>query len=104
MVLSALETQGQLPDLFHDGTAGARQLSVKKLLNERELYTKLMDLSTHLDQVAAGLNAGRGTAGLLLQDRALYENMNRTVTEMRDLLADIRKDPKKYLRVSVSIF
>jgi hypothetical protein len=30
--------------------------------------------------------------------------MNRTVTELRDLLAEIRRDPKKYLRVHVSIF
>jgi hypothetical protein len=30
--------------------------------------------------------------------------MNATIAEMRQLFADIRKDPKKYLRVSVSIF
>jgi hypothetical protein len=30
--------------------------------------------------------------------------MNRAVLELRDLLAEVRKDPKKYLRVHVSIF
>jgi hypothetical protein len=30
--------------------------------------------------------------------------MNRTVTELRNLFSDIRKDPKKYLNVKVSIF
>ena len=45
-----------------------------------------------------------GTAGSLLNDRQLYDNMNSTMKEMQGLLADIRKDPKKYLRVSVSIF
>jgi hypothetical protein len=30
--------------------------------------------------------------------------MNRAVTELRDLFADIRKDPNKFLRVRVSIF
>jgi phospholipid/cholesterol/gamma-HCH transport system substrate-binding protein len=61
-------------------------------------------MSAKVDEVVAGLNRGEGTAGKLLRDEALYENMNRAVTELRDLLADIRKDPKKYLRVSVSIF
>jgi hypothetical protein len=30
--------------------------------------------------------------------------MNRTMTEMQQLLADIRKDPKKFLNVRMSIF
>ena len=43
-------------------------------------------------------------AGALLQDKQLYENMNTTVSEVRALIAEIRKDPKKYLNVRVSIF
>ena len=30
--------------------------------------------------------------------------MNGTVSEMRALIAEIKKDPKKYLNVKVSIF
>jgi hypothetical protein len=30
--------------------------------------------------------------------------MNQAVGELRGLIADIRKDPKKYLNVKVSIF
>ncbi len=50
------------------------------------------------------LNEGQGTAGLLLQDKQLYENMNGVVTDMRSLLVEIKKDPKKFLNVKVSIF
>lgn len=57
-----------------------------------------------MDTLVANLSAGQGTAGQLLQDQRLYETMTQAATEMRSLLADIRKDPKKYLRVSVSIF
>ena len=80
-----------------EGTAG-------KLLTDNELYARLNDVSARVDQVVAGLDAGRGTAGQLLRDRELYDNMNGAVKELRALLSDIRKDPKKYLRVSVSIF
>jgi hypothetical protein len=41
---------------------------------------------------------------MLLHDQQLYETMNRAADELRDLLAAIRKDPKKYLHISVSIF
>jgi phospholipid/cholesterol/gamma-HCH transport system substrate-binding protein len=48
--------------------------------------------------------AGQGTAGKLLHDAQLYENMSAAVTELRGLVSDIRKDPKKYLNVKVSLF
>jgi phospholipid/cholesterol/gamma-HCH transport system substrate-binding protein len=80
-----------------EGTAG-------KLLTDQQLYDRLNSMSSRIDQVVAGLEAGRGTAGQLLQDRALYENMNRAVLELRELLAEVRKDPRKYLNVRVSIF
>ena len=42
--------------------------------------------------------------GRLMQDRQLYDNINKTVTELHDLVADIRKDPKKFLSAKISIF
>ena len=47
---------------------------------------------------------GEGTAGQLLKDKQLYENMNGAVNDLRALLTAIQKDPKKYLNVKVSIF
>jgi phospholipid/cholesterol/gamma-HCH transport system substrate-binding protein len=50
------------------------------------------------------VNDGQGTVGQLLKDKQLYENMNGAVADFRQLLTEIRKDPKKYLNVKVSIF
>ena len=50
------------------------------------------------------MSEGQGTAGQLLKDKQLYENMNGAVTDLRTLVADIRKDPKKFLNLKVSIF
>jgi phospholipid/cholesterol/gamma-HCH transport system substrate-binding protein len=50
------------------------------------------------------LNEGEGTVGQLLKDKQLYENMNKVTTEMSALIAEITKNPKKYLNVRVSIF
>ena len=61
-------------------------------------------MTARLDTVLQQLNDGQGTAGLLLRDKQLYENMNQTVSEMKALIAEIKKDPKKYLNVKVSIF
>ena len=64
----------------------------------------LNSTADRFDKLAASLNQGEGTAGQLLHDKQLYENMNSTVTELRDLLKEIKSDPKKYLNVKVSIF
>ena len=78
--------------------------TVGKLLTERELYDRLNSVSARLDKVVSSLEKPEGTAGRLLHDKQLYENMNNTVKEIQGLIAEIKKDPKKYLTVRVSIF
>jgi phospholipid/cholesterol/gamma-HCH transport system substrate-binding protein len=80
-----------------EGTAG-------KLISDSELYNRLNSMSDRLDKVMAGLQQGEGTAGQLLRDRQLYENLNGTMAELQRLVQDIRKDPRKFLTVRVSIF
>lgn len=80
-----------------EGTAG-------KLMTDTALYNRLTSVTQHLDTVMARLEAGEGTAGQLLKDKQLYENINGAVGELRSLVADIRRDPKKFLNVKVSIW
>ena len=80
-----------------EGTAG-------KLVTDAELYNRLNSMADRLDKVTAALQQGEGTAGQLLHDRQLYENMNGAVSELRNLVRDIRADPRKFLNVRVSLF
>jgi len=47
------------------------------------------------------LNSTDGTAGALLNDKALYNNINATVHSMNTLLDDLRVHPKRYVNISV---
>ena len=87
-----------------EGTAG-------KLLNDSAVYDRLDSITRRVDQLLVRLNEGEGTAGQLLKDKQLYENMNKAVNdlsgvlgEFKTFLAEVRKDPRKYLTVRVSIF
>ena len=80
-----------------DGTAS-------KLVNDPALYNRLNAMSERLDQLLMRLNDGEGTAGQLLKDRQLYENMNKVMKDASALLAEMTKNPRKYLNVKVSIF
>ena len=79
----------------HDGQADERTTP---------LYQRLNAVTTNLEQLTAKLNQGQGTMGQLMNDKQLYDNMNRTVTEMQSCWPTSRKDPKKFLNVRMSIF
>jgi phospholipid/cholesterol/gamma-HCH transport system substrate-binding protein len=78
--------------------------SIGALIKEREFYDKLNALSGNLDTITARVENGDGTVGQLLQDRQLYDNLNSTAGELQGLIKDIRADPKRYLRIKVSLF
>jgi phospholipid/cholesterol/gamma-HCH transport system substrate-binding protein len=75
-----------------------------RLLTERELYDRVNSVTSRFDALTDNLQKGEGSAGQLLKDKQLYENMNAAASELRELIGDIRKDPRKYLNVRVSIF
>jgi phospholipid/cholesterol/gamma-HCH transport system substrate-binding protein len=91
-----------LRDLTHrlnrgEGTAG-------RLMTDATLFNRLNSVSDRFDQLVARLNEGEGTAGQLLKDRQLYENINGAVTDFRAMITEIKRDPRRYLNVKVSIF
>jgi phospholipid/cholesterol/gamma-HCH transport system substrate-binding protein len=75
-----------------------------QLVNNDSLYKRLDGVTTNLEQLTTRLNQGQGTAGKLMTDTQLHDNINSTLKEMQQLLADIRKDPRKFLSMRVSIF
>lgn len=57
--------------------------------------------SESLETVLARIERGEGTLGRLSADDELYENLNTTAISLRELIEDIRADPRRYLNVSV---
>lgn len=54
-----------------------------------------------VDKIMADLNAGKGTAGKMLKDEALYTNLTKTSKELELLLQDLRLNPTRYINVSL---
>lgn len=75
-----------------------------RLLTDDTLHQRLDTLTARLDRVMAKLEGTDGTGGRLLNDPALYDNMNAAARDLRGLIADMRRDPGKYLRVKLSLF
>ena len=75
-----------------------------KLLNEKELYDRFNSVANRVDALVSDIQKADGTLHLMLHNKELYENINATAKEARTLIEAIKKDPKKYLNIRVSIF
>jgi phospholipid/cholesterol/gamma-HCH transport system substrate-binding protein len=57
--------------------------------------------ATSLRGVAEGLEAGEGSAGKLLKDDQLYNDLIDTTAEAKNLLQDVQERPGRYIHLSI---
>jgi phospholipid/cholesterol/gamma-HCH transport system substrate-binding protein len=69
--------------------------------NLTTLTNNLSSTTAHLDQVMAKVDTGGGSAGKLVNDPALYNNVSGLLARLDSLTADFKKNPKKYVRLSI---
>ena len=79
------------------GTAG-------KLFTDDTLFATWKQAGTNLSTATGKLNNDNGSLGRFLSDPKLYDNLAGLTGDMRLLMNDFRKDPKKFLHVRFSIF
>lgn len=55
----------------------------------------------NLRQISGELNNPESTLGLLLHDRALYDNLNSAMADLDSLFVDIKRSPKRYISIKL---
>ncbi len=61
----------------------------------------LQTATNNLNQMTAKLNSRDGSLGMLVNDKALYNNLDNTVRSLNILLDDLRVNPKRYVNISL---
>jgi phospholipid/cholesterol/gamma-HCH transport system substrate-binding protein len=86
----------------------SKDSTIGMLINDRELYDKGLSLITRADKsmkdletIMAKVKAGEGTVGKLVSDREIYDKLNKTVESLDALVVDIKKNPGRYVKLSV---
>ena len=75
-----------------------------KFVTDDTLFNSLRDASTNIKDLTGKMNSGQGTFGKFFADPQLYDNMTGLTGDMRLLLGDFRKNPKKFLQIKLHVF
>lgn len=99
----------EIKDLAQKGNAvlddvRAGKGTLGKLATDDALYSNLRDASANVRDASAKLNSNAGTVGKFFSDPAFYDNMTGLTGDMRLLLSDFRRNPKKFLRIKMGLF
>jgi phospholipid/cholesterol/gamma-HCH transport system substrate-binding protein len=69
--------------------------------NMARLSTRLDSLRASIQTITSKVESGQGTLGKLINDDKLYADVNTSVKSLRTLIEDIKRNPRKYLKISV---
>lgn len=69
--------------------------------NLAELSAQVKETSRKLDAVLAKVDSGPGSAAKLINDPGAYNDVRGLLQRMDSLLADIKKNPKRYINVRI---
>jgi phospholipid/cholesterol/gamma-HCH transport system substrate-binding protein len=70
--------------------------SVGKLLRDDTLYIHLNSVVARADSLVSAMSSGNGTIKKLFTDQQLYDQLVKTVTELNNVLVEVRRDPRRY--------
>ena len=69
--------------------------------NMAEMSAQLKETSGKLDVIIAKVDSGNGSAAKLLNDPGVYNDTRALLQRMDSLLADMKKNPKRYFNVRI---
>jgi phospholipid/cholesterol/gamma-HCH transport system substrate-binding protein len=105
--LDTATSDDQLKDILNNGRASSQDLrqaaaDLRSVMGAaRANQVSLVRVLQQADSLMTKIQQGNGTLGMLATDSTLYRETTATVIQFRELLTDIKANPKKYLKISV---
>jgi phospholipid/cholesterol/gamma-HCH transport system substrate-binding protein len=75
-----------------------------KLATDDSLFANYKQAGENLASATAKMNTNQNTIGKFFGDPKFYDNFSGLAGDSRSLIADFRKDPKKFLHIKLSLF
>ena len=72
-----------------------------KSIDYNRVINTLEECATEFNTLIRNINEGQGSAGLLIKEDSLYNNINQTIESLQSLIDEIKANPKK---IKLSVF
>ena len=79
------------------------QGTIGKLMRDSTLYDNLAGIAQGADSLMRMLSNSDGFVGKLLTDQTLYDQLNKLTTDLGQVLADVRRDPRRYTKGMICV-
>ena len=79
------------------------QGTIGKLMRDSTLYDNLSGIAQGADSLMRMLTNSDGFVGKLLGDQTLYDQLNKLTTDLGQVLADVRRDPRRYTKGMICV-
>src|SRR5262245_52035333 len=112
------QNSGDLRQAIVDFKSAARHLNQLAASNSEQVSSSIRDFGTAsqklatlsdkltvtaeaLQRVVTRLDTGQGALGKAIADSTLYDDLRETLRNTNDLVKDIKKNPKRYLKIGI---
>ena len=63
--------------------------------------SNITSLVNNVNKISNNLNSGTGSLSKLMNDEKLYDNFEKSTSELAELIEDIKNNPKRYVNFSL---
>jgi phospholipid/cholesterol/gamma-HCH transport system substrate-binding protein len=105
--LDSATSKGEVQSIMRDVSRTADQArDASERLNRLTLSLERTEVSLrsvmlHADSVLLKVDRGQGTLGLIVNDPGLYRHTDSAMVDLRALIADFKKNPKRYIKLTI---
>lgn len=96
--LARIVTEAELTVRTLRATADDLRASSQRLARAQDAIERA---AQRTDSITFKLNSGRGTFGRMMNDSSMYVEADSLVRELRGLVADVKKNPKRYISLEI---
>jgi phospholipid/cholesterol/gamma-HCH transport system substrate-binding protein len=82
----------------------SQQGTLGRLLYNDTLYVRMLGAAARADSLLALLTNSDGFAARMLNDQEMYDRLNKSLTDLNEILRDVRQNPRKYTKGMVKLF
>jgi phospholipid/cholesterol/gamma-HCH transport system substrate-binding protein len=96
--VTQLANAGKKLNTFMDKNSGKLGESIRKFAVTLDRINKL---TVQMTAIAKKINEGKGSAGMVVNNKKYIQKLDSTITEINALVKDVKKNPKKYINLSI---